>query len=452
MKFYKPPGRSRQSASKPEKPQWVQIDGISHDLRGIARFEGKPLFVDNALPGEKVLAKVERSHGRFIEARAIEIETPSAQRHSARCQHFGRCGGCSLQYLKEQAQLEFKQQAVLEQLQRTAQVQPTQLEPPLASAPFGYRSRARLAVYYHRKQKQLRVGFRAARSKEVIHLKQCPVLAPELEALISPLQSLIDGMEGRDWISHLDLLLGDQGPAVVLRHIRPLSEEDLQQCLGFADTHLQQLFLQPGDRDSVHCIWQQDDNAQLEYRLSPFELRLNYEPLDFTQVNRQLNNAMVSQAMDWLSFEQGESVLDLFCGLGNFSLPAARAGARVTGIEGSADMVLRAEKNARSAGMIDARFDTLDLTQPGKLAAICREGIDKVILDPPRNGAVEIIRDVCQLQPVSILYISCNPATLARDAGHLRDQGYQLERLSVMDMFPQTGHIESMALFVQSGQ
>ncbi|WP_164880877.1 23S rRNA (uracil(1939)-C(5))-methyltransferase RlmD [Aestuariirhabdus litorea] len=447
MKFYQQPGRSRQ---QPQKPVRVHVEGMTHDLRGIARHEGKPLFIDNALPGEQVSVRIERRHGRYLEGRALHIEEASRERVSPRCQHFGRCGGCSLQYLDSQAQLTHKEQAVLGQLERFAAVQPDQLAPPLGSQPFGYRSRARLAVYYHRKQKQLLVGFREARSRQVISLAQCPVLAPELECLLQPLQQLIGSLKAFDQVSHLELLLGERGPAVLFRHLQPLCEEDQQRLQAFAEQHLQQLYLQ-GDSHSVHCFWSREGNPRLSYPLSAFSLSLAYQPLDFTQVNRPLNEAMVTRAMEWLDPGPGERVLDLFCGLGNFSLPAARLGAEVVGVEGSATMVQRAQLNAQSAGIETARFHVLDLTEEGVLRSLCPNGVDKVVLDPPRAGAAETISDICQLGPASILYISCDPATLARDAGLLRDRAYRLQRLCVMDMFPQTGHIESMALFVQSG-
>ncbi len=397
------------------------------------------------------MVRVDRTHGRYLEGYAARIDEASSERRIPRCEHSERCGGCSLQYLDELAQPGHKQQAVLDQLERIARLKPQRVEPPLTSPAFGYRTRARLAVYFHRKQKQLLVGFREARSRQVIHLNQCPVLAPELESLIQPLQQLLLEMDARDRVSHLELLQGEDGPAVLFRHLQELSGEDLHRLQRFAENHLQQLYLQPGDSASVHCFWQRGEDSQLRYSLPRYSLSLAYQPLDFTQVNPVVNEAMVTQAMAWLAPQPGELVLDLFCGLGNFSLPAAKGGANVIGVEGSAAMVQRALENARTAGVDDISFHALDLTQPGQLQAICEPGVDKVILDPPRAGATEVVAEICQLGPGSILYVSCDPATLARDAAQLRDRGYSLERLCTMDMFPQTGHIESMALFVRSG-
>ncbi len=443
----------------------LQIEGLAHDLRGISRDAGKTVFVDNALPGEDVIAKVERSSGRYIDARAVKINNPSVERQEPRCQHFARCGGCSLQYLDSERQIYHKQHAVLDQLQRFANIQPLQLISPLLSEPFGYRCRARLAVYFHRKEKQLLVGFREARGRQVVHLSECPILAPELENLLLPLQELLIRLDSRDMVSHIDLALSEHGRCVLLRHLKPFSANDLQVLEQFASKNVEQLFLQPGDTDSVHCFWNRNGETLLRYKLAPFELYLDYMPVDFTQVNPHINRKMVLQAMEWLQLAEGEVLLDLYCGLGNFSLPIASRGVSVIGVEGNAAMVSRATENARAlsstsvesasvksnpANSDSVRFVQADLSCKGALKAIGVSNIDKIILDPPRAGAAEIIHDICDLHPRCILYISCDSATLARDAARVTSRGYQLQRFGVMDMFPQTTHVESMALFTRN--
>lgn len=426
----------------------VRIDGLSHDGRGIARYRGKTLFVDGALTGETVGVQVLEDKRRFINARVKEVGQASAERCQPACPHFHQCGGCSLQYWSHEGQLRGKQQIVLDQLRRFANVIPGHMEPPLISPPYGYRYRCRFAIRWQKGKLQL--GFREKASNAICDIHQCLVLAEPLREIPSLLKSFLPSLDHREAISHAECFLADNGCGVLLRHIRPLTGQDCERLRDFAASHQLHLYLQsaPGKIDLIFPqLAGEAEQTALYYCLPESDLKLYFRPRDFTQVNPMINQAMVEQAVQWLSPESSDKVLDLFCGPGNFSLPLARQSGHVTGVEGSQSSVEQAMRNAHLNGLQNVSFHCSDLARDFGSELWAKAHYDIVVLDPPRAGADFMIDQLASFLPERLLYISCNPATLARDAGNLTSHGFTLERLCVMDMFPQTEHVESMALF-----
>ncbi|MEH6565171.1 MAG: 23S rRNA (uracil(1939)-C(5))-methyltransferase RlmD [Halopseudomonas sp.] len=421
----------------------VTLERLTHDGRGIGRWQGRTVFVEGALPGEQVQARVVRARSKLIEARQEQILQASAERQPPRCRHAELCGGCSLQHMPHAQQLEIKQQALAQQLQHFAGVQPAQWTSALQGPAYGYRQRTRVSVRWDGRRQALEVGFRQRASNDLVAVQECPVLVPVLQPVIAELPALLRSLASARDLGHVELI-GTEQPALVVRHLGTLDAADQQQLAGFAAHHGLALWLQPGDESSLHCV--SGDNSEPSYSLVDQQLRLSFSPGDFTQVNAEINQAMVNQALDWLALQPGEQVLDLFCGIGNFALAMARLGAQVTGIEGSEAMVLRAQHNARINGLEALHFFSADLSKPLELPADS-PSYTAALLDPPRDGAEQLVADLAALGIERILYISCNPATLARDAGILATKGYGLVRAGVMDMFPQTSHVEAMALF-----
>lgn len=426
----------------------VLIHGLSHDGRGLARLKGKTLFVEGGLPGEQVAVLLTEDRRRFSSGRVADIQSASDERVSPLCRHFKACGGCSLQYWSREGQLQGKQNIVLDQLQRFSSLTPLEVADPLISQPYGYRYRARLSVLW--KKGRLSLGFREKQSNQIVDIRECPVLAGPLQPLPKLLREWLQELNQREAISHAELFLADSGRAIMLRHIRALPPADLNRLEAFAREQQLYLYLM-GDDKQICCLFSPVGDPWLYYRIPELDLKFQFRPTDFTQVNWPINCQMVTQALDWLELTPQDRVLDLFCGLGNFSLAIARKAASVIGVEGNAGAVERAAFNADLNGLKNSRFYQADL------AALVRgdksgedwmyQRYDAMLLDPPRTGAIEIIEQMKGYLPERLLYISCNPATLARDAGVLAKQGFKLVRLGVMDMFPQTGHVESMALF-----
>ncbi|SEL39116.1 23S rRNA (uracil1939-C5)-methyltransferase [Atopomonas hussainii] len=419
----------------------LQIERMAHDGRGIAYLEGRTWFVSGALPGEQVQAQVLGGRQKLVEARMLAVLTPSAQRREPACPHTERCGGCNLQHWPEAQQLAFKQQSLADQLKRVAQLEPEHWAAPLAGEPLAYRRRARVAVRWNAQRQQLDVGFRAEASQEVVALNDCAVLVQPLQKILHALPATLNALEAPQSVGHVELFYGDAS-AVLVRHTKPLSESDQQALQRWADSHAAQLWLQGKGEPEASVAGQ-----VLSYSLPSWQVQLGYRPGDFVQVNAALNERMVAQALDWLGDVQGLRVLDLFSGLGNFSLPLARCGAEVTAVEGVAGMVARAQQNAEANGL-NVRCVQADLFAPlaGNWLA---DGCDIVLLDPPRDGAQQVAKQIKELGAARVLYVSCNPATLARDAALLAEQGYRLVKAGLLDMFPQTAHAEAMALFAQ---
>lgn len=422
----------------------LSLERLTHDGRGIGRWQGRTVFVEGGLPGEQVVARVVRARSKLIEARLEQLRTASPERQEPACPHIALCGGCSLQHVPQSTQLQLKQQALSQQLEHFAGLQPERWMPALSGPEYGYRQRTRLSVREDPRSGRLQVGYRQRASSELVEVSRCPVLIPRLEGVLRDLSEQLQLLEGRSGLGHVELV-GGLHPGLIVRHLRPLSEADRQRLLDLAGRHGLACYLQSGSEGILHCL--SGDGAQPAYRLDNQQLTFHFAAGDFTQVNAEINRQMVNQALDWLAIQPGERVLDLFCGVGNFSLPLARAGALVTGVEGSAEMVERAAANARLNGLGQTHFYQADLSNSLDSAWL-HQDYDAALLDPPRDGAAQMAGMLAQKRVQRILYVSCNPATLARDAGILSAAGYRLVQAGIMDMFPQTAHVEAMALFV----
>lgn len=423
------------------KKQKLEIERLANDGRGIAFSQGRTWFVSGAMPGEQVEARVLAARSKVVEARVERIFSASPERRSEPCAHARSCGGCSVQHLAYSDQLTLKQRQLSEQFSRLAGLQPEYWAPPLVGPEFAYRRRARIAVRWDVKAKRLDVGFRAAASQDIVAIDDCPVLVQPLQPILHALPALLSGLDKPQAIGHVELFNGTAS-SVLVRHTSALSEADLARLQTFCVAQGAQLWLHGVGEPQPF-----EPGLALGYRLEAWDLQLAYRPGDFVQVNAPVNEAMVAQALDWLAPQAHERVLDLFCGLGNFALPLARQVREVIAVEGVQTMVERAEQNAASNGLGNARFFQADLSAALGDAAWAQGGFAAVLLDPPRDGALQVVKQIGSLAPERLLYVSCNPATLARDSAELVQQGYRLKRAGMLDMFPQTAHVEAMALF-----
>jgi 23S rRNA (uracil1939-C5)-methyltransferase len=376
----------------------------------------------------------------------VSVEQPSPDRVIPQCPHFGTCGGCALQHLAPAAQVRFKQSQLMESLARIGGVAPDRLLEPLTSPPWGYRRRARLGVKHVTRKGRVVVGFRERSAPYVADLHECRVLAPPADRLVDPLAELVGQLTIASRVPQVEVAVAENGCALVLRVLDPPGPADLEQMLAFERQHGVWLYLQPGGPQSVAPLTA--GREPLRYTLPSFDVTLEFEPTDFIQVNAAMNEAMVTQAVEQLAPGPGARVLDLFAGLGNFSLPLARSAGEVVGVEGDAALVERARANARRQGFANVSYFTADLAQPVQDAPWATCACDRVLLDPPRAGAREVLPVVGGSGAGRVVYISCHPGSLARDAGILvRDHGFRLAAAGIMDMFPHTTHVEAMAVF-----
>lgn len=437
---FQPTGGRQHSKLPVGKKQQLKIERLAHDGRGIAFLAGQTWFVASALPGELVEARVLASRGKTVEAIAVRVLQPSPQRQLEFCPHAGVCGGCTLQHMPVAEQRQLKQQALARQLE-LAGVAVGQWYPMLTGQEQGYRRRARLAVKQD-KSAQIQLGFRALSSSQIVAIEQCPILLTELSALISPLRALLNQLQQPKAIGHLELFQGYE-IALLVRLTQQLSKADKQLWLDFASSQKLQLWWQTtAEPFSEH-------KAKLGYYLTEQQLFIGYQPGDFVQVNAEVNQLMVTQALQWLELNRQQQVLELFCGLGNFSLAMAQQAAKVVAVEGVPAMVERAQHSAQAQGIDNLHFYHADLSEPLAEQIIGQAEFAGVLLDPPRDGAAAVMPWLGKLNAERILYVSCNPATLARDAALLVQQGYHLAKLCALDMFTHTGHVEAMALFVK---
>lgn len=442
-------GNKRKPAPGVKKPDaTAYIESLTHEGHGVARIDGKAVFIDGALPGETVLYRSLSHSKNYDTGRMIEVVTASPDRVTARCQYFGTCGGCSLQHLRAEAQLPAKQQVLHDNLERIGKVQPATWLPPLTGPHWGYRRKARLGARLLKNKAVAIVGFREKRSAYLATLASCEVLYPRVSALLPALSTLITGLSVPDRIPQVEVAVGDNACAFVIRHLVPLTADDLARLIAFARKHAVQVFRQPGGPDCIVPVWPENPEP-LFYSLPDQGLELEFAPADFIQVNAELNRAMVAQALHLLDPQPDETLLDLFCGLGNFTLPLARRARRVVGIEAEEALIAKAQRNAERNNIKNAEFQLANLYKPEGADPWGTQYYDKWLLDPPRTGALEVIKRIPQTGgPRRILYVSCNPGTLARDSEVLvHTKGYRLSAAGVMDMFPQTSHVEAMALF-----
>lgn len=424
----------------------ARIGGLSHDGRGVASVEGKKVFIDGALPGERVQVRLTARLRRWDEGEAIAIIEPSPHRVTPRCPHFGRCGGCALQHLDAQAQIAAKQDSLLQNLDRIGKVQPGRILEPLRGPAWHYRRKARLSVRHVEGKGRVLVGFRERRGSFVADMDSCAVLDERAASVLPKLPGLVMSLSCPERVPQIEVACGDRCWALVLRHLDPLTAADRAVLHEFGQTHGVAILLQPGGPESVMPLG--PGAPRLEFELQDFDLRLAFGPADFVQVNAEINRRMIGLAVELLAPQQTSRVLDLFCGLGNFTLPLARRAAAVVGVEGDAALIDRARANASRNGLANVTFHAADLANDISAAPWLREGFDRVLLDPPRSGAEAALRPIAASGATRLVYVSCHPASLARDAGILvHELGFALIAAGIMDMFPHTGHVESIAVF-----
>lgn len=436
---------------RPE-PETATIDAVTHDGRGIAALEGKKVFVPGVLPGEFVRILRRKRRRGYDEAELLDILEPSPERVTPRCRAFGVCGGCALQHVAAEDQRTLKQRSLKDSLERIGGVTPERWLPPIfdpgAEAGWGYRRRARLAVRDVAGKGRVLVGFRERRAPLVADMHRCEVLVPPLDGLIDPLSDLIAGLSIRKRLPQIELAVADNAVELVFRVLDPPTGDDKARLLQFARTHELNISLQAGGIESIEPLYPEAPRTPLYYELPEFDVRIRFEPTDFVQVNGRVNRLMVAAVIDLLQLKETDRVLDLFCGIGNFSLPLARGSAHVLGIEGQPAQVSRAVQNAVLNGIGNCEFRLSDLAAIDGKEHWIGQSWDKVVLDPPRGGAEELVRHMAKIGAARLVCVSCHPATLARDAAILtKTEGYRLDAAGIIDMFPHTAHVEAIAVF-----
>ncbi|MGI2117253.1 23S rRNA (uracil(1939)-C(5))-methyltransferase RlmD [Shewanella oncorhynchi] len=442
--FKAKPNSSKQLSAKLS----LSVEQLDHLGAGIAQHQGKVVFIPGALPDETVTVQLTEQKKNYAHAKLIKVDTPSSERVEPECPHYHTCGGCDLQHMSLSGQREHKEAALLDIMAKFAGTEGGALSPALTGEGWHYRRRARLATLFDKNTKHLSLGFRAASSSNVVPISQCLVLAKPLSDLIVPFAKLLNQLSAKASLGHLELIAADNGHFAVLRITKALNDKDLAKLSAFAEQHQIHICQQDNEgqfqgvgAELVLPVYQLlDENAQSE------AVSLSFTPGNFVQVNGQINKAMVAQAMDWLAPAPDERILDLFCGMGNFSLPLAKMGADVIGVEGVAEMVIQARVNAKANNLDKLTFYHGDLSADLSLEPWMGK-IDKLLLDPARAGAFESLQWLKKMKPRKVVYVSCNPASLARDSAVLLERGYRLQQLGLIDMFPQTHHIEAMALF-----
>lgn len=439
VSFFKPQKRKTDTKHKE-----ITINRLDHLGAGIGDLKGKSVFVDGLLPGETAVVQLTEDKKNYARAKVIKRLSDSCARIKPHCAIYDQCGGCNLQHLSHQGQVIAKQQALSELMEKFGVIDQADCiqQPPIISEPLHYRRCARFAVRVENNG-HLHLGFRKKQSNDIVDVDLCPVLAQPLNELLPSLRDLLESLKGRRFIGHIELTHADNGCVVLIRHLAPFNVADSALIEAFAVKHNVMLFLAPETDEVI-----QYHGEQPYYEVDG--IKLAFSPKDFIQVNREINAKMVAQAIEWLDVQPQDRVLDLFCGLGNFSLPLAKRAQSVVGVEGIDEMVLRATDNAQVNLQHNATFYQANLDQDVTKLVWAKEQFDKILLDPARAGAAGVMDHVVKLAPNKVVYVSCNPATLARDSQVLLQKGYQLERLGMLDMFPNTGHLESMALFVKA--
>ena len=437
--------RRRNRISK--TPVTATIESLSHEGRGIASVDGRKVFIDGALPGETVRFSYRKKNARIADADLVEIIQSSRLRIDPACKHYGICGGCSMQHMSAHDQLEHKQGVLLEQFRHIGAVEPESILPALSGPEWGYRHKARIGLKYVIKKDRLLIGFREKGSGKLADLETCEVLHPVFGHQLIAIRTLVQSLGCFNNIPQVEIAAGDDHCAMIVRHLQVLQDQDRQLLAQFQQDTGISILLQAGGPETVIPL-NDSSHTLLGYRVPDFNLAMQFAPGDFTQINFRLNGFMINQAVNLLSLLETDTVLDLFCGIGNFSLPMAMKANHVTGVEGENALVDRARHNARNNGIDNIDFRCLDLAREIRVLDSGIQDFNKMLIDPPRSGAREIIEHLDFQSIEKLVYVSCNPATLARDAGMLvRDHGYRLIKAGIMNMFPQTSHIEAIALF-----
>ncbi|HET6545663.1 MAG TPA: 23S rRNA (uracil(1939)-C(5))-methyltransferase RlmD [Rhodanobacteraceae bacterium] len=428
------------------QPAEVEITDLAHDGRGVARIDGKAVFVAGALPGERVRICIVRRHRTFDEAALDELLVASPERVEPRCAHFGSCAGCALQHLSPGAQIAAKQRVLRENFERIGKVEPERWLEPLTDQPWGYRRKGRLSVKWVEKKAKVVVGFREDNPRFIADIASCHTLLPAIGLRIGAIGVMLATLEAKRCIAQIEIAAGDATVALVFRHLEPLPESDRAILAAFGRAHDLAILLQPGGPDSVQALW--PESPALSFRIAASDVDIAFRPLDFIQVNAGMNQRMIARALELLDPQPQDRVLDLYCGLGNFTLPIARRAASVTGVEGDAGLIARARENAQRNRVANAEFVVADLAMDQRASAWATRARDKLLLDPPRSGAAAVLDALPRKGTDRVVYVSCHPGSLARDAATLVDRhGFRLAAAGVMDMFPHTAHVESIALF-----
>lgn len=421
---------------------------LTHDGRGVAQVEGKTVFIEGALPNEEVLFSYTKRHGKYDEGKIVEIVTPSPDRVTPLCPHFEICGGCALQHFSSSGQIAEKQKTLLQQLKHFGNTQPENILEPLTGSIWGYRRRARISVKYVIKKQKVLVGYHEKNGRYIAELTHCETLHPKVGHLITPLKEFIRTLDAYQQIPQIEVAVGDNATGMVFRNLEPLSDKDIEKLNQFAIEHDLHIYLQPKGPDSTYLIWPPDQTTDLlSYQIKKHNLELDFHPTNFIQINAEINDQMIDRALNLLELTKDDRVLDLFCGLGNFTLPIAKYCQEVVGVEGDTDLVKKAQHNAAKNNIHNAEFHKIDLNTDFSQTTWAQGSFTKILLDPPRTGALEAVQQIIKFKAKKIVYVSCNPATLARDAKELVQAGYRLTHAGVMDMFPHTHHIEAIALF-----
>lgn len=452
---------ARRTRKLPVEPILADIRDLAHDGRGVGQVlvneaahsdgpeindAGKTVFVHGALPGERVRARLIGRNRQFDEATVTEVLTPSPDRITPKCQWYEQCGGCALQHMDHSAQIHWKHKRLVDNLERIGQVTPKHWADPVVADAWGYRRRARLSVRHVPGKGRVLVGFRERQGRFVADIGHCEVLDGAFSHRLESLSALIAELSIPNAIPQIEIAVGDVGAALILRHLEPLASEDLMALKRWSDANEVAIYLQSKGPDTVFCLT--PEGHEMYYEVTDDKLKLHFGPQQFIQVNASVNERLIARALDWLGLGQDERVLDLFCGLGNFTLPLAKRVGQVVGVEGAADLVEAARANARANGIDNADFFVADLSEPPEGQAWLSKPFDGVLIDPPRSGAEEVLSVIAQSGAKKVVYVSCNPATLARDAGLLvNTHGFELIEAGIADMFPHTAHVESIALF-----
>lgn len=411
----------------------VTVNDLDAFGQGVARHNGKLLFIPGLLPQEHAEVVITEDKKQYSLAQVKRRLSDSSQRVTPRCPHFGVCGGCQQQHVSIALQQSSKRAALARLMKRD-------VDNVIAGEPWGYRRRARLSLNYQPKTQHLQMGFRQAHASDIVDIGQCPVLTPRLDALLPKIRQCLSSLKSVRQLGHVELVLADNGPLMVLRHTAALSDDDIEKLERFSHSEDLALYLAPQSEIlepvTIKAPWYQSDG-----------LRLTFSPRDFIQVNDRVNQQMVATALEWLDLQPDDRVLDLFCGMGNFTLPLARRAASVVGVEGVAALVEKGQQNAAQNNLHNVTFFHENLEEDVMKQPWAQQGFDKILLDPARAGAPGVMQHIIKLAPRRVVYVSCNPATLARDSEAMLKAGYQIQRLAMLDMFPHTGHLESMVLF-----
>lgn len=428
------------------------IESLDHEGRGVTHVGGKTVFLEGGLLGEEVEYAIRKRKPNYEQGEVTRVVRGSAQRVSPQCKYFGTCGGCSMQHLDSVAQAAVKQRVLENALWHIGKLRPEIIYPAIHGAPWAYRFRARIGVRVVPSKGGVLIGFHQRRSSYIADLHHCPVLPPHVSAMLPGLHDLVAGLSIADRLPQIEIAIGDAVTILVFRNLQPLSRQDESRLTQYADDNNVQVWLQPQGPDSCYPLHPLDA-PQLSYSLPEFDVELAFSPTDFTQINIEINRVLMRRSMQLLAPAKGERIADLFCGLGNFSLPIARSGANVIGVEGSDSLVARAAENARRNGLQhNTEFHAANLFETTEDSLAALGPLDKMLIDPPREGAIAVVKAINPAQhPARIVYVSCNPATLARDAAVLtHEKGYVLKGAGIANMFPQTSHVESIALFERS--